>query len=142
MVASVTLYGPWHVQVTSLDTDFDQQVVLAGSDQDGIYPGSEGTEIHATGDEWTVSCEWQNPNAPGWFPSDIRVAKSHTATAGLVYVLWVDDNTTDPNRDLDYNDIVVTCTCEDPEIVIPVTHSPVEFVLSEDQIIREAGGPD
>jgi hypothetical protein len=99
--------------------------------------------VHATGEEWSVTCEWENPNSPGWFPSDIRVDKTHTAEAGLVYVLWVDNNTTNPQRDLGYNDLVVTCTCEDPEIVLDFGAPPIHFELSPDQVVpRAAGGPD
>jgi len=53
-----------------------------------------------------------------------------------VYVVGADDNRFDPNRDRDYNDLVVTCTCQDRTIIRPVKSAPIHFIVPRNQVVK------
>lgn len=118
------LYGPWNVTVLSKEAWFDQRFIITGSvNADGVYPGIPGTGPGlVTGDEWTVSFEWNDNTSSGWQPSDVRHFARYTVTEGFVVELGADDNY-EQFRDRDYNDMVLTCVNQDPALtpLHPVT---------------------
>jgi hypothetical protein len=135
---SKVFYGPWNLTVLSKDAWFDQRFVITGSDNaDGVYPAVPGTGPGlVTGDEWTVSCEWNDNTSSGWQPSDMRHFARYTVTEGFVIELGADDNY-DEFRDDDYNDMVVICVNQDPQLtpLHPVTPF-YDFSVAQDVLDR------
>lgn len=120
-----TFFGPWSVVVASKDADFDERLVISGSDtSDGAYTALPGTGPGTVrGTRWSIELEWNDNVGSGWQPSDVRRSARFTVGEGLVVDLGADDNF--PNvRDGDYNDVVVTCRSENPE------HTPLHPVMN------------
>lgn len=129
-----TFYGEWFVQVVSRESAFDQRFVISGSDtSDGPYDGTPGVSTQVSGDSWTLTLEWNDYVGSGWQPSGVRESAEYTIQDGLVITLGADDNI-EPVRDLDYNDVVVSCTSLDPSINPPATDPPLDFTITEDQL--------
>ncbi|MEU2717951.1 hypothetical protein [Streptomyces sp. NPDC007205] len=131
-----TFHGEWFVQVVSWESAFDQRFVISGSDSaDGPYAGTPGVGTQVSGDRWTLTLEWNDNVASGWQPSGVRKSAAYTIQDGLVITLGADDNV-EPLRDLDYNDLVVSCTSLDQAINPPASDPPLHFTITEDQLRR------
>jgi hypothetical protein len=133
-----TFFGEWSVKVERILAGFAQRFIITGSDSsDGTYPGALGTVLpRVSGKQWTLAMEWNDNAGSGWQPSDIRRAASYTVREGLVVHLGADDNTFDPARDFDFDDLVLVCTNLEPA-VNPFSPSPppFEFTLSEHMLV-------
>ncbi|MET8030939.1 hypothetical protein [Streptomyces avermitilis] len=131
-----TFHGAWFVQVVSRESAFDQRLVISGADSgDGLYEGTPGVTAQVSGDRWTLALEWNDNVASGWQPSGVRKSAAYTIQDGLVITLGADDNV-EPVRDLDYNDVVVTCTSLDPNVNPPAGDPPLDFTITEKQLRR------
>jgi hypothetical protein len=133
-----TFYGPWSVEVVSLEASFSERFVIGGSaNADGAYDGTPGVSVQVSGDEWTLDLQWNDNTGSGWQPSDVRKTAEYTISDGLVVTLGADDNL-DAVRDHDYNDVVLACRSMDPTIDPPATDPPLDFTITEDQLRRPA----
>jgi hypothetical protein len=112
-----SFYGPWSVTVLSKEAFFDQRFIVTGSaNADGIYPGVPGTGPGpVTGTVWTIACEWNDNAGSGWQPSGVKRFARYTVAEGLVVELGADDNV-EAARDYDYNDMVLACISQDPDL--------------------------
>ena len=107
---SETFYGEWSLEVVEKTADFDQRFkITVSNNSDSIYPGTPGISISVSGEQWEVTMEWNDNVGSGWQTSDVQRSASYTADEGLVIKLGADDKTTDPNRDYDYDDLVLVC---------------------------------
>jgi hypothetical protein len=136
-----TFYGPWSVEVVSLEASFSERFVIGGSaNADGAYDGTPGVSVQVSGDEWTLDLQWNDNTGSGWQPSDVRKTAEYTISDGLVVTLGADDNL-DTVRDYDYNDVVLACRSMDPTIDPPATDPPLDFTITEDQLRRPDDRP-
>jgi hypothetical protein len=133
-----TFYGPWAVQVVSLETAFAQRFVISGSaNADNAYFATTGFQVDVSGEAWTLQLEWNDNVGSGWQPSDVRRSEEYTISEGLIVTLGADDNV-DAVRDYDYNDVVLACRSLDPEIDPPAKDPPLDFTIAED-LLRPPG---
>jgi hypothetical protein len=131
-----TFFGPWTVQVVSVDAAFSERFVIAGSaNADGAHDAAPGARVQVSGDAWTLELEWNDNIGSGWQPSDVRKAAEYTITDGLIITLGADDNL-DAVRDHDYNDVVLACRSLDPTVDPPAQDPPLVFTITEDQLRR------
>jgi hypothetical protein len=128
-------YGTWSVVVESSNADYGQRFQIADSDRDGTYGGVVGSVIGVSGQEWTVTMEWND--GTGWKPSDVRKSAGFTLLGGLAIRLHADDGTA-PAQDRDYNDLVLFCTNLDPETnPIPSENPAPDWSLYDFTIRRD-----
>jgi hypothetical protein len=137
MTDTEIFYGDWLVQCDQVNADFSQQFIIRGSDNaDGIYNGTQGTQIaRVSGQQWSISTEWNDNISSGWQSSDIKRSASYTLQEGLVIMLGADDNTPD-QRDFDYDDLILNCKSLDPIINPTPPPSVPDFTISPDMIIK------
>ena len=115
---SVTMQGTWTVKVKSKSAVFPQRFVIAGADAgNGVYAGETTTpQVVVTGSQWTITVQ-HNPTGPvSWITSAMRIG---TPTTSLAQIL-VDIRSNDTGGDVDYNDLVLTCS---------MAPSPSEYVV-------------
>jgi hypothetical protein len=130
-------YGPWIVTVESKEAYFSQRFTITGSDaSDGTYPGVPGTGPgNVTGSRWTIDFEWNDPSNVDWYPSDSRRTVEYTVSDGLVVSAGVDDNF-EAVRDGDYNDLVLRCVNNDPDLNPLRGTVPYDFTITKEQLAR------
>lgn len=113
---AITMQGSWTVSVKSKNAAFDQRFVISGAASgNGAHAGTVGTSAFVTGSQWSVNIQSQASGQP-WMDSKQRITFP-TVSAGLVHF---DIRSDDTGGDLDYNDLVLTCS-------MPVSAS--EFVV-------------
>lgn len=135
MTDTEIFYGEWSVECYKVDAVFSEQFIIKGSDNgDAIYKGTPGTNIaRVSGEQWSISMEWNDNASSGWQPSDIKRSSSYTVQEGLVIMLGADDNYS-TQRDSDYNDLILICKSLDPTINPTPPPTIQDFKISEDMI--------
>jgi hypothetical protein len=134
-------FGPWLVEVVSLDAAFSERFVIGGSgNADGAYDGTPGVGVQVSGDAWTLDLEWNDNAGSGWQPSGVRKTAEYTISNGLVVTLGADDNF-EALRDHDFNDVVLACKSLDPAIDPPALDPPLVFTITERQLRRPDDRP-
>jgi hypothetical protein len=109
----------WLIDVTAKVAAFSQRYIISGSDRaDGTYPADVGTpQIQVSGEEWTLTLQWNNNAGSGWQPSRvIRRNVNFTVEDGLVLELGADDNWVQI-ADNDFDDVVLRCQNIDPHLI-------------------------
>ncbi len=113
---AITMQGSWTVSVKSKSATFDQRFIISGATSgNGTYPGTVGTSVFVTGSQWSINIQSQAPSQP-WMDSRQRVTFP-AVSGGLVRF---DIRSDDSGGDLDFNDLVLTCS-------MPVSAS--EFIV-------------
>jgi hypothetical protein len=112
---SEVFYGRWSVRV--LDSHFPQQqrFEISGSDAgDGFYFGTPDLTVSVSGAEWSLSMSRREGGL--WLGSAVRRnAASFTNADGLV--VWVGADDSPPGTlELDYDDMILVLTSEDPSL--------------------------
>ena len=124
---ALTFYGKWIVEVVSKDAAFDERFVISGAMVGtGIHAGVVGTSVQVEGSNWQIAFEWNNPEVPGWHPSDERkLSADFLLDQGLTVTIGVDDNSP-AVRDHDYNDVVVRLRNIDSPLnpFVPIVNLP------------------
>jgi hypothetical protein len=130
-------YGPWNVTVQSKDAYFSQRFTISGSvASDGTYLGVPGTGPgNVTGARWTIDFEWNDNSSVDWYPSDSRRSAEYTVSDGLVVYAGVDDNF-EAVRDGDYNDLVLRCVSNNPDLNPLRGTVPYDFTITKEQLDR------
>lgn len=111
-------FGNWYVEVSQKSSSaFSQRFRIVGSDSsDGTYMGTPGMVINVSGEGWKIIMEWNDGVGSRWQSSDIRRLITYSVSDGLVKKLGADDNIFNPNRDYDFNDLVIICKNLDPTL--------------------------
>jgi hypothetical protein len=113
---AITMRGSWTVSVKSRGAAFNQRFVITGaSSGNGNHAGVVGNSVFVSGTQWSVNIQSQAPGQP-WIDSRQRI-NFPTVSTGLVHF---DIRSDDTGADLDFNDLVLTCS-------MPVSAS--EFVV-------------
>ena len=114
---SITMQGNWTVTVKSKNAAFAQRFVVSrpGS-PDIIVDGAAGNSVFVNAPQWAINVQSRASSSAPWIDSKQRITFP-TTSGGLVHF---DINTDDTGGDLDYNDLVLTCS-------MPVASS--EFVV-------------
>lgn len=105
---SIAMQGAWTVSVKGKSAAYPQRFVISGADiGNGTYPGETTTApVFVSGAQWSLRVE-HNPTGPvSWIPSAERITFP-TLSAGQVRF---DIRSNDSGGDLDYNDLVLTCS--------------------------------
>lgn len=125
-------YGDWRVVIAQLNADFSQQVVIRGaSSGSGVYSGVPGTIVTVSGQEWTLTAEWNNNVDSGWQPSQLQEYVAYTLQEGLSITLNIDDGLADG----DYNDMILVCQSLDSAVnpLLPAAN-PYDFTIMESML--------
>lgn len=130
-------YGPWNVTVQSREAYFAQRFTISGSDaSDGTYPGVPGTGPgDVTGTQWTLNFEWNDNSRVDWHPSDSSRSAEFTLSDGLVVHAGADDNF-EAVRDGDYDDLVLRCVSNDPDLHPYRGIVPYDYTITQEQLDR------
>src|SRR5438046_807646 len=114
---AITMQGSWTVRVKSKSAGYPQRFQIEGSDfSDGTYVGEVSTaQLFVIGSQWSINIQNQ-PDGQPFQDSDQRITFP-TASGGLVSF---DIQSNDAGPDVDYNDLVLTCS-------MPVSAS--EFIV-------------
>src|ERR1044071_7394177 len=104
---AITMQGSWTVRVATLSAAFKQRFIVTGASAgNGIYPGTPGTTVFATGAQWSVNIQNSSNNGATWVDSAQRITFP-TVWGGL---LKFDIRSDDSAGDKDYNDLILTCS--------------------------------
>lgn len=137
-------YGDWSVEVAEVNAGFSQRFRISGSvGDDGTYPGVPGAMLGSvTGQPWSLTMEWNDNAGSGWQPSGIRRLASYGVQEGLVLILGADDNVP-AARDLDFDDMIVTCRSLDPWLnpLLPA-NNPYDFTITDEMLEQRKRDPD
>ena len=118
---SITMQGAWTVSVKSKSATFAQRFIVSGADVgNGTYTGETTTApVFVSGAQWSITVQ-HNPAGPvSWTNSAERITFP-TVSAGQVRF---DIRSNDTGGDVDYNDLVLTCS---------MPASPAEYVVYGD----------
>lgn len=114
---SIIMQGGWTVTIKSKSAAFDQRVVISRPRHlDIVLNGVAGNSTFVNAAQWSLNVQSRAGAGAPWIDSRQRLG-TPTVSGG---VLRFDINTDDTGGDLDYNDLVVTCS-------MPVASS--EFVV-------------
>lgn len=130
-----SLAGRWTLKAIAKEAGWIQGISIVGSlSHDGIYEMDVGTTIeHIEGDAITITLMAFNP-APGfWVESLEREVYQWDDAVGMTLTLSADDN---PPGDLDFNDLVVACTCERGDMASPHAGVPRPDLTIPEQLLR------
>jgi hypothetical protein len=134
-----TFYGAWRIEVTGRDAVFDERFVITGSDNaDGAYPGVIGEAVSVAGAEWILTMEWRDGGGP-WQGSRLLRSATYTVMDGLIVSLGADDGPP-ATADADFNDVVLTCLSDDPDIdPNRPAGNPYDFSIPERSLVEPKG---
>ena len=71
---SIQLYGRWHLSVTKAVHTWENRFVIEGATSgSGVYPGTVGVEVTATGPSWQLRAEYRESPADAWKPDEMML---------------------------------------------------------------------
>ena len=103
------MQGSWTVSVKKKSAAWEQRFSIQGSTNgvDGVYPGNTTTpSVFATGTQWGITIEHNPPGEPGWTRSRFRLANFMVSGGQFIFDIETDDTC----GDLDFNDLILTCS--------------------------------
>src|SRR5690349_20239489 len=104
---AITMQGSWTVRVSTLSAAFKQRFIVSGASAgNGTYPGTVGTNVFATGAQWSIKIQNSSDGGLHWVDSAQRITFP-TVSGGL---LKFDIKSNDSGGDQDYNDLILTCS--------------------------------
>lgn len=103
---AIPMQGAWTVSVKQKSAAFPQRFIVSGATSgNGTYAGDPATApVFVTGDHWSITL--QNNPGSGWIDSQDQI-KFPTVSSGQ-YRFDIEGN--DAGADLDFNDLVLTCS--------------------------------
>ena len=114
---AITMQGSWTVTVKSKSAAFEQRFVVSRpGNPDIVVNGVAGNSLFVSAPQWSVNVQSRSSSSAPWIDSRQRIS-SPSVSGGLVHF---DINTDDTGGDLDFNDLILTCS-------MPVSAS--EFVV-------------
>jgi hypothetical protein len=131
------LSGTWTLRAIEKESGWRQGILITGSSaHDGIHEMLVGDLISGVhGEEMTLTPQAFNPALGAWIDS---LQQDHTAwddTIGMTITISADDNP--PHGDRDFNDLVVLCLPEDPELQTPHTFPRPDLTIPESHVAFE-----
>ena len=131
------LSGTWTLRATTNQAGWDQRVRIAGStNADGAHPMVVGTVIpNVRGVDMEVTTQAFNPVVGRWLDSFQIEMMSWDPAKGVMLTISADDRTDAP--DADFNDLIVECVSNDPEIVPPRFDGPRLDLTIPQKYIKE-----
>ena len=134
------LSGKWTLLTIGNDAGWQQRIVISGSlAHDGPHVMTLGTSIaHVEGKDIEIAAQAFNPISSTWVDSLMQDVMDWDNASGLQVRLNVDDDP--PNGDLDFNDLVILCTAEDPELVSPLAGPRPDLTIPEEYFRKHPGG--
>ncbi len=105
---AITMQGAWTVTVKGKNATYDQRFVISGAASgNGTYAGETSTSpVFVTGSQWSVTIQHRASASAPWTASAARV--TYPAVSGGQVRFDIQSN--DTGGDLDYNDLVLTCS--------------------------------
>lgn len=138
-----TLHGKWLLTAIGNEAGWQQAVLISGSDgADGIHPMQLGTIVGPVeGAAFEVKPHAFNPATNTWIRSNERALMSYDANKGAVVTIYADDNP-GPQADNDYNDLIVECAPQDPDLQPPQPDQPpIDLTIPEGAVGRHLRHP-
>ena len=125
------LNGKWTLQAIGNNAGWQQRIVISGSlAHDGPHVMVLGSSIaHVEGNQIEIAAQALNPSSNTWVNSLMQQVMDWDNASGLQVRLNVDDNP--PTGDLDFNDLVVLCTAEDPDLTSPLAGARPDLTIPE-----------
>jgi hypothetical protein len=114
-----TLSGRWTIRAIGKEAGWDQGIQITGStSNDGIYSLNVGDVISdVDGVDMTLTAKYLDGNTGSWNDSLQQDTWTWDDSLGMTLTIYADDNP--PAGDLDFNDLVVVCEPQDPELISP-----------------------
>jgi hypothetical protein len=128
---TVTLYGPWKIVLTHVNSHFSQSIEIAGSDSsDGRYDLEFGQSfvLDVVGSEWQVELAYWPFDGSEWTRSQTRKSTECRAPDGLTIQIDGDNSSA---RKPDYDNLTLVCTSSDPILNPNPTPNPYDFTLPD-----------
>jgi hypothetical protein len=118
------LSGTWTLRAIDNEAGWRQRILISGSSaHDGGHEMVIGTEIlHVQGDEIVLTPQAFDPVANDWIDSLQEERAAWDDAVGMTVTIFADDNPA--AADGDFNDLVVLCVAEDPELGSPLAGFP------------------
>jgi hypothetical protein len=131
------LSGTWTLTAIAKLAAWDQRVVISGStNADGAHPMGAGTVIpNVRGIDFEVKSQALNPVTGLWLDSFQIEVMSWDPVKGVMLTISADDRTNAP--DADFDDLVVECTTNDPELVPPRYAGPRMDLTIPERYVRQ-----
>lgn len=128
------LSGTWTLRTIALDAGWRQRILIAGSTaHDGGHEMVLGDEIpNVQGDEMTLTPQAFNPALGDWIDSLQEERAAWDDAVGMTITVFADDNP--PGGDRDFNDFVVLCLPEDPDLVTPLRFPRPDLTIPESKV--------
>ena len=133
------LTGTWTLLCIGKESGWSQGILISGSNaHDGIHAMVVGDEIHGVqGDEMTLTPQALNP-AIGWVDSLQEERAAWHDVMGMTITIAADDNP--PFGDEDFNDLVVLCLPEDPDLQTPHTFPRPDLTIPKSKVSFDSYG--
>lgn len=127
------LSGTWTLRAIEKESGWRQGILIAGSAaHDGLHELLVGDEIAGVqGDEVTVTPQAFDP-ARGWTDCLQLERLAWEDSVGVTVTISADDNP--PQGDRDFNDLVVLCLPEDPELRTPHSFPRPDLTVPESNV--------
>ena len=128
------LSGTWTLRTITLDAGWRQRILIAGSTaHDGGHEMVLGDEVpNVQGDEMTLTPQAFNPGLGDWIESLQEERAAWADAVGMTITIFADDNP--PAGDRDFNDFVVLCLPQDPELITSHTFPRPDLTIPESKV--------
>jgi hypothetical protein len=128
------LAGTWTLRAIENEAGWRQRIVISGSNaHDGGHEMVVGDEIHGVqGEEMTLTPQAFDPTLGDWIDSLEQERAAWDDAIGMTLTIFADDNPA--AADGDFNDLVVLCLPEDPELQTPHTFPRPDLTIPESKV--------
>jgi hypothetical protein len=128
------LSGTWTLRAIDREAGWQQRILISGSTaHDGGHEMVVGDEIqHVQGDEMTLTPQAFDPTLGDWIDSLQEERAAWDDAVGMTITIFADDNPA--AADGDFNDLVVLCLPEDPDLLTPHTFPRPDLTSPESKV--------
>lgn len=125
------LSGTWTLRCIEKESGWRQGILISGSTaHDGIHELTIGDEINGVqGEEMVLTPQAFNPALGDWVDDLQEERAAWDDAVGMTLTIFADDNP--PLGDRDFNDLVVLCLPEDPDLQTPHTFPRPDLTIPE-----------
>jgi hypothetical protein len=137
------LSGTWTLRAIEKEAGWRQGILISGStSHDGVHEMVVGTEIHSVqGDGITLTPQAFDPALGTWIDSLQEERAAWDDALGMTITIFADDNPI--AADGDFNDLVVLCVPEDPDLGSPHAGFPrPDLTIPEGMVTFDRDDPD
>ena len=128
------LSGTWTLRAIEREAGWRQRIVISGSNaHDGGHEMVVGDEIQGVeGEEITLTPQAFDPGLGDWIDSLQEERAGWDDTIGVTITIFADDNPA--AADGDFNDLVVLCLPEDPDLQTPHRFPRPDLTIPESKV--------